>query len=131
MRNILCTMLKGMSKDRTNPRALDVSIPGLVFSCNAVATYSTDVEAIHSFPVKDFTSKQPLSSIFSIIFFRYLRRHQYYLLMHFELFFSCHTLFFFRTFTSNLKSFWQVLLFFLQHFESGILTIIDLYVLAD
>ncbi|GBN77326.1 hypothetical protein AVEN_215414-1 [Araneus ventricosus] len=69
-RKILRTVLTGMSKVREIQRALHVPKSLLDASCNAVATSSTDVEAIAFRPLPQFTSNKPDSSNLSIIFFR-------------------------------------------------------------
>ncbi|GBM18815.1 hypothetical protein AVEN_203095-1 [Araneus ventricosus] len=69
-RKILRTVLTGMSKVREIPRALHVRKALLDASCNAVATSSTDVEAIAFLPLPHFTSNEPLSSNLSIFFRR-------------------------------------------------------------
>ncbi|GBM40270.1 hypothetical protein AVEN_248292-1 [Araneus ventricosus] len=69
-RKILRTVLTGMSKVRKIPRALHVPKALLAASCNAVATSSTDVEAIVFLPLPHFTSNEPDYLNLSIIFFR-------------------------------------------------------------
>ncbi|GBN95481.1 hypothetical protein AVEN_183245-1 [Araneus ventricosus] len=70
-RKILRTVLTGMSKVQEIPRALHVPKALLHASWNAVATTSTDVEAIAILlPLPNFTSNEPDSSNLSIIFFR-------------------------------------------------------------
>ncbi|GBL93143.1 hypothetical protein AVEN_216492-1 [Araneus ventricosus] len=69
-RKILGTVLTGMSKVRKIPRALHVPKALLDASCNALATSSTDVEAIAFLHLPHFTSNEPDSSNLSIIFFR-------------------------------------------------------------
>ncbi|GBL67684.1 hypothetical protein AVEN_212605-1 [Araneus ventricosus] len=59
-----------MSKVREIPRALHVPKTLLDASCNAVATSSTDVEAIAFLPLPHFMSNEPDSSNLSIVFFR-------------------------------------------------------------
>ncbi|GBO08046.1 hypothetical protein AVEN_143923-1 [Araneus ventricosus] len=59
-----------MSKVREIPRTLHVPTALLDASCNAVATSSTDVEAIAFLPLPHSTSNEPYSSNVSIIFFR-------------------------------------------------------------
>ncbi|GBN41750.1 hypothetical protein AVEN_201460-1 [Araneus ventricosus] len=65
--NILPTLLTGMSKVRGIPRASYVPKALLDASCNAVATSSTDVEAIAFLPLPHFTSNEPDSSNLSVI----------------------------------------------------------------
>ncbi|GBM93965.1 hypothetical protein AVEN_106932-1 [Araneus ventricosus] len=65
---ILRTVPTGMSKVREIPRALHIPKALLDASCNAVATSSTDVEAIAFLPLPHFTSNEPDSSNLSIIF---------------------------------------------------------------
>ncbi|GBM08386.1 hypothetical protein AVEN_108381-1 [Araneus ventricosus] len=67
---ILQTVPTGMPKVREIPRALHVPKALLDASCNAVATSSTDIEAIAFLPLPHFTSNEPDSSNLSIIFFR-------------------------------------------------------------
>ncbi|GBN28557.1 hypothetical protein AVEN_181595-1 [Araneus ventricosus] len=69
-RKKLRTVLTSMSKVREIPRALHVPKPLLDASCNAVATSSTDVEAITFLPLPHFTSIEQDSLNLSIIFFR-------------------------------------------------------------
>ncbi|GBN00573.1 hypothetical protein AVEN_171354-1 [Araneus ventricosus] len=69
-RKILRTVLTGMSKVREILRTLYVPKALHDASCNAVATSSTDVEAIAFLPLPHFTSNDPDSSYLSIIFFR-------------------------------------------------------------
>ncbi|GBN72988.1 hypothetical protein AVEN_275605-1 [Araneus ventricosus] len=61
-RKILRTLLTGLSKVREIPRALHVPRALLDASCNAVATSSTDVEAIAFLPPPHFTSNEPVFS---------------------------------------------------------------------
>ncbi|GBM30840.1 hypothetical protein AVEN_18697-1 [Araneus ventricosus] len=67
---ILRNLLAGMFNVREIPRALLVPKELLNASYNAVATSSTDVEAIAFLPLPHFTSNEPDSSNLSIIFFR-------------------------------------------------------------
>ncbi|GBM64124.1 hypothetical protein AVEN_159854-1 [Araneus ventricosus] len=69
-RKILQTVLTGMSKVQEIPRALHIPKALLDASCNAVATSSTDVEAISFLPLPNFTSNEPDFSNLSIIFFK-------------------------------------------------------------
>lgn len=66
-RKILCTLLTDIFLDRAIPHAMQIPIQLLVFSCNAVATYSTVAEAIVLLPTTDFTTNKPISLNFLII----------------------------------------------------------------
>ncbi|GIY55669.1 hypothetical protein CEXT_766271 [Caerostris extrusa] len=59
-----------MFKNRAIYCALHVCTPLLDFSCNAVATFSTDVEATAFLPLPDFIAKEHVSSNLLIIFCR-------------------------------------------------------------
>ncbi|GBL98200.1 hypothetical protein AVEN_268285-1 [Araneus ventricosus] len=69
-RKTLRTVMTGMSKVRKIPCALQVPKALLEASCHAIATSSTDVEAIAFLPLPHFTSNKPDSSNLSIISFR-------------------------------------------------------------
>ncbi|GBN61206.1 hypothetical protein AVEN_71521-1 [Araneus ventricosus] len=69
-RKILRTVLTGISEVREIPHSLHVPKVLLDASCNAVATSSTDVEAIAFLPLSHFTSNEPDFSNLAIIFFR-------------------------------------------------------------
>ncbi|GBN29570.1 hypothetical protein AVEN_112232-1 [Araneus ventricosus] len=69
-RKIFRTVLAGISKVREIPRTVHVPKALIDASCNAVATSSTNVEAIAFLHLPHFTSNEPDSSNLSIIFFR-------------------------------------------------------------
>ncbi|GBN40209.1 hypothetical protein AVEN_192944-1 [Araneus ventricosus] len=68
-RKILRTVLTGISNVREIPRALHVPNALLDASCNAVATSSTYIDVNDFLPLPHFTSNEPDSQNFSIIFF--------------------------------------------------------------
>ncbi|GBN60263.1 hypothetical protein AVEN_170729-1 [Araneus ventricosus] len=67
---IVRAALTGMPKVPEILRALHVPKALLNASCNAVASSSSDVEAIVFLPLPHFASNEPDSSNLSIIFFR-------------------------------------------------------------
>ncbi|GBN50895.1 hypothetical protein AVEN_173653-1 [Araneus ventricosus] len=69
-RKIVRTVLSSMPKVCEIPLALHVPKALLDASCNAVATSSTDLEAIAFLPLPHFTSNESDFSNLSIIFFR-------------------------------------------------------------
>lgn len=67
-RKIIRTVFTGMSKERIILRALYVCAPALVSPYNVVVTSAADVKRIAVLPLLDFTSNNPVSLYFLIIF---------------------------------------------------------------